>query len=52
MDLHKALSKYHGPNLVNMQSAELNPFFTPIFEIHLDLSSEAVLPACVHFHII
>ena len=49
MDLHKALSKYHGPNLVNMQSAK---FFTTIFEIHLDLSLEAVLPACVHFHII
>ena len=48
----KALSKYHGPNLVNMQSAELNPFFTPIFEFHLDLSAELVLPDCVHFHII
>ena len=33
-----------------MQNAELNPFFTPIFEFHLDLSVEAVLPDCVHFH--
>ena len=31
-----------------MQNAGLNPFFTPIFEFHLDLSAEAVLPDFVN----